>query len=96
MAHCSRSLESNRAESFMNHGGSPQDVSKKKNNSNYSRDHSSDILAKNVPAFCTWPDDLPEAKLKSLYYSHWQSRFYDSLVSLCDSVISENSCIDLQ
>lgn len=46
-------------------GAQHKKVSEGKNISNCPRDHSCAILAKNMAAFCPYPKNLPEAKLKS-------------------------------
>lgn len=48
----------------MDCGGPAQEVSEGSNISNWSRDHSFDILTKTVPVFCLYLNNLPEARLK--------------------------------
>ena len=61
MGHTSRIIED------VNCGGLTQEVSEKKNFSMLPRNHSCDILAKNIAYFCHCPKSLPKAKVKSLY-----------------------------
>ena len=51
MDHTSKSIEDN-AEHSLNHGGPAQEVSEGKNICQWPGDHSCDILANNVAAFC--------------------------------------------
>lgn len=45
-----------------------QEVSERCNTSNWARDQSCDILAKNMADFCSCPKNLPEVKLKSIIF----------------------------
>lgn len=60
--HTNRSMEDSSLVDDLNCGALDQKVSQKKNFSMLSRDHSYDILVKNVTAFCSCPKCLPEAK----------------------------------
>lgn len=51
MGHPRRSMESDSAKSNVNSRGPAQEASKGNNISNWDRDHSCEILAKNVAAF---------------------------------------------
>jgi hypothetical protein len=53
-------MEDSGAEGDLNHGVLAQEVSEEKN----FRDHSCDILVKNVAAFCPCLKSLPETKVK--------------------------------
>ena len=68
MGHASRNMED--AESSVNYGAPAQEVSEK-NIIQWCRDHSCDILSKNVIDFCPCPKNLPEAKLKSFGLMVW-------------------------
>lgn len=70
-------MEDRRAEGDVENWGPVQEVSE-----NNIRDHSCDILATNVAAFCLCPKNLPEAKLKSFFlgYYHWQRRYQDTRI----------------
>ena len=46
---------------LMNYRGLTQEVSEEKNLSMLPRDHSCDILVKNMTGFCPCPKNLPEA-----------------------------------
>lgn len=48
-------------------GGPSQEVSEGKNISKWPRDHSCNILSKNMAAFCHCPKNVPEAKLKNFW-----------------------------
>ena len=66
MGHTSRNMEVNDAEfDLMNCWGLPQEVSEEENFSMLPRDHSSNILLRNMVAFCLCLTILPEAKVKS-------------------------------
>lgn len=59
----------------MNYGGQIQEASKGKNVSNGTRDHSCDILKKNVATFCLHTINFHEAKLK-----------HNELISLAEEI----------
>jgi hypothetical protein len=61
----SRSLEGCTAESYVDCGASDQEVLEWKNISIGTRDHSCDILTKNVADICPYPIYLPVAEYKS-------------------------------
>jgi hypothetical protein len=63
MEHSSRSLEDSSTENNVNSGGLAQEVSEGNFISNVVKDHSCDILAKNVTAFCSCPKNLTRVKL---------------------------------
>ena len=65
MYHTSRSTEDSGAEGKLNCGYLAQEVSEEINFRILPRDHSCDILVKNVAAFRPCPNSLPEAKVKS-------------------------------
>ena len=66
MGHTSRNIEDSSSKcELMNCGGLPQEVSEEKNFSVLPRDHSCDILIKNVAVFCSSSKSLPEAKVES-------------------------------
>ena len=59
-------MEDSGAKSDLNCTGLDEDISEKKIFSREPRNHSCDILVKNVAAFCLWLKSLPAAKMKSL------------------------------
>ena len=65
MGYSSRNMEDRGAERDLNCGGLAQEVPGEKNTNLCHRDHSCDILPKNVADFCLGLKSLPEAKLKS-------------------------------
>ena len=65
MSHSTRSLKYNTAESNVDCQCLAQKVLERNNFSNWARDHSSGILAKNMSNFFSCPKNLPEAKLKN-------------------------------
>jgi len=57
-------MEDSGADRDLNYGCLAQEVSEEKNFSMLPRNHSCDILVKNVFAFCPCSKSLPEAKVK--------------------------------
>ena len=64
MNYPNRNIEDKGGEGDLNWGDLAQEVSEE-NTSMWLRDHSCDILLKNVAAFCPCPKNLPEANLKN-------------------------------
>jgi hypothetical protein len=65
MSHSTRSLKYNTAESNVDCQCLAQKVLERNNFSNWARDHSYDILAKNMVALCLCITNFSEAKFKS-------------------------------
>ena len=86
MGHTSRSIEDSGAKGDLNSGARISE----ENINMWLKDHSCDILMKNMTDFCSCPKYLPAAKLKSSRF--WQ-KFPDSLV--CCLVISSHTYADL-
>lgn len=77
MDHSRRSMEGNCAENTVDSGGQAQEVSKGNDISNWATDHSCEILAKEVAAFCPCMKNLSKIKLKSfrlMYLTEENSR----------------------
>ena len=66
MGHFNRSMEDSSAESSVHYEGQAQEMSKEDKTSNWARDHSYDILAKNVAPFYLCTKNLLKAKSKSM------------------------------
>lgn len=66
MCHLSKNLGDSSAKSKMDYGDPNQEIVEVSNISNWSREHSCDILAKNADAFLSSPKNLLEANLRVL------------------------------
>lgn len=64
------------------------------NISNWARDHSCDILARKMAAFCRCPKNLPVAEWKCLGLISLQ-KVQDSLILVCLVLVSRLSYVDL-